>query len=370
MKTKTLTMPELTTALSALFPEREDVLKALAIAVCAKEHIVLVGKPGTAKSLLSRTFAACLDRSYFEALMHAYSTPEETLGPVALSGLQQDRYIRATKGYAPEAEIVFLTEIFKSNAGMLNALLTLLNERTVHNDGKPQACPLMTCIGDSNELQEGPQLDALFDRFMLRILVPYIADRAAFQSMLTAGPIVLPGTCDLLTEQAATAAVSLTKDTVDAITALRYAYNAGGFEASDRRWRQSIMLIKANAHLAGRTTTEPDDLECLEHVLWKKPDERVAVTKLVQTTINPDGAKAVQELDNAKELFARIPDPAKVDGTAYLGSLGQSMGDLAAILQRLKNMPPSRKVTSSLKEVTALRQQVGKMVLTLSGVDQ
>ncbi len=228
----------------------------------------------------------------------------------------------------------------------------------------------MTCIGDSNELQEGPQLDALFDRFMLRTLVPYIADKAAFQAMLTAGPIVLPGTCDLLSEQAATAAVSLTTDTVDAITALRYSYNSAGFEASDRRWRQSISLIKASAHLSGRIATEPDDLEVLEHVLWKKPDERVNVAKLVQHVISPDGAQATLYLDNAREIFKRIPDQSKVDGGVYLGSLGQSLQDLAAIVTKLKALPKSRKVNSALAEAQTLRKQVGTMALTLSGVEQ
>ena len=366
---KTITMNQLTAALNAAFPERVEVLSCMATAYLAKEHSLLIGPPGTAKSLVARTFAACVGGSYFETLLHAFSTPEETFGPIALSGLQKDQYIRATEGYAPKAQTVFLDEVFKCNMGMLNSLLTFLNERIYHNDGKPQACDLGTCIGASNELQEGPQLDALYDRFMLRVVVPYISDREAFKRMLTAGPIVLPGTVDLATEQASTAAVSVTSDTIDALTTLRYAYSGAGFIASDRRWRQSIGLLKANAHLAERTATEPEDLEILEHVLWKKPDERVQVSKLVQGVISPDGAKAVAELDNARDLFRRIPEVGKVDAGAYMGAIGSTVQDLSSIVKRLEAMPKSRKVTSALAEVQSLKGQAGKLAMKAAGVE-
>ncbi len=366
---KKLTMPQLVKEMGALFPEREDQLAGLAMAACAKEHILLIGEPGTAKSLMSRIFAACLDASYFEVLMHAYSTPEETLGPIALSGLQNDRYIRATKSYAPEAQVVFLTEVFKSNAGMLNALLTLLNERAFHNDGKVTPCPLMTCIGDSNELQESAQLDALADRFMFRYMVPYIVDPDNFMKMLVAPVIAPPGCIDLAGEQAATLAVVVTPDTVVALKDLRFgAFSTSGYKVSDRRWRQSIGLIKAAAHLAGRTATEVDDLECLEHVLWKQPDQRVAISKLVQQTISPDGAKAVQELDNAREIFRKIPAPGGDPGQ-YMGALGQSIQDLKGIVQRLQAMPSSRKVKAALDEASLLKQKAGRLALTASGVE-
>ncbi len=366
---KTISMTELISNLNAIFPEREEAIRALATAALAKEHIVLLGPPGTAKTHLGRVFSQCVNRKHFETLMHAFSTPEEMFGPIALSGLQKDQYIRATANYAPEAEIVHVTEIFKSNAGMLNALLMFLNERTFHNDGKATTVPLMTCIGDSNELPEGPQLSALYDRFMMRVVVSYISDKDAFKRMLTAGPVVIPGVCDLVSEQAATNAVSLTEETVDAITTLRYAYTAGGFVASDRRWRQSLGLVKATAHLQGRNSTSPDDLECLEHVLWEKPDQRVAVSKLVQQVISPDGARAVTELDNARDLFRRIPDSGKTDPGAYMGAVGQAVQDLTSIVKRLEGMPKSRKVTNALAEVQSLKGQAGKLAMKAAGIE-
>ena len=48
-------------------------------------------------------------------------------------------------------------------------------ERAVfHNDGQLIACPLVTMFGASNELPERKELEALFDRFLLRYEVGYL----------------------------------------------------------------------------------------------------------------------------------------------------------------------------------------------------
>ena len=113
----------------------------------------------------------------------------------------------------------------------------------------------------------------------------------------------------------------------------------------------------------------PEDLEVLENVLWKKPDERVQVSKLVQGVISPDGARAVAELDNARDLFRRIPEVGKVDAGAYMGAIGGAVQDLGNIVKRLQAMPKSRKVTSALTEVTSLKSQAGKLAMRAAGVD-
>ncbi len=369
---KTISMSQLVVSLGQIFPERESTANVLAVAALSREHCLLIGKPGTAKSLLSRTFAQCLDRTYFERLMHMFSTPEELFGPIALSGILTDKFVRPAKGYAQHAEIVFLTEVFKSNTAMLNGLLSLLNERIFHDGDSAVKAPLMTCIGDSNELQDGPALDALADRFMLKCLVPYISDRDAFKRMLTAGPIVAPGVVDLATEQAAVSAVTLTADTIDAVDTLRANYNQAGFEASDRRWKQILGLVQAQAHLSGRKSTEPDDLEILDGggVLWKQPDQRVAVSKLVQAVISPDGAKAVTDLDAARQIFKSLPEVGTVDPGIYMGKIGQAVNDIGALVRRLASMPKSRKVSTALAEVEGLKMAVGKLAMKAAGVTE
>jgi transposase len=76
-------------------------------------------------------------------------------------------------------------EIWKSSSAILNSLLTLVNERVFHNDGQPISCPLVTMFGASNELPEGKDLEALFDRFLLRFEVGYLLRPSNLRLVLT-----------------------------------------------------------------------------------------------------------------------------------------------------------------------------------------
>ena len=125
--------------LTTHFPERKDVIDGALCAVLAGEHVLLLGPPGTAKSALVRAIAQAFGGTYFERLLTKFSTPEELFGPISLKALEQDRFARVVTGKLPEAEFAFVDEIFKANSAILNSLLTLVNERVFHNDGKPPA---------------------------------------------------------------------------------------------------------------------------------------------------------------------------------------------------------------------------------------
>ena len=63
-----------------------------------------------------------------------------------LAGLENDEYVRKIDGYLPTAEVAFIDEIFKANSAILNALLTLLNERLFDNGNKLFAVPLLCLV--------------------------------------------------------------------------------------------------------------------------------------------------------------------------------------------------------------------------------
>ncbi|NIO11306.1 MAG: AAA domain-containing protein, partial [Deltaproteobacteria bacterium] len=67
-------------------------------------------------------------------------------------------YRRVTSHKLPEAHIAFLDEIFKANSSILNAILTLINERLFHNGKDVVSVPLLTLFGASNELPEDDEL--------------------------------------------------------------------------------------------------------------------------------------------------------------------------------------------------------------------
>src|SRR5690349_19547734 len=112
------------------FLDKQEIIRLLLISTVAGEHMLLVGPPGTAKSALVRLFARLVDARYFEYLLTRFTEPNELFGPVDIRAFREGVYTRRTETMLPEAEIVFLDEIFKSNSAILNSLLTILNERS------------------------------------------------------------------------------------------------------------------------------------------------------------------------------------------------------------------------------------------------
>jgi hypothetical protein len=140
------------------------------------------------KSELGRRLASISGGgAFFERLLTKYSNPEELFGPLSLTALEKDEYIRKTAGYLPTASVAFLDEIFKANSAILNSLLTILNERRFDNGNERVAVPLLAVVAASNELPDSEELDALYDRFLFRRQVMPVSD-GAIAELLTATP--------------------------------------------------------------------------------------------------------------------------------------------------------------------------------------
>src|SRR3954462_334952 len=151
------------------FLDKQEIVRLLLVSVVAGEHLLLVGPPGTAKSALVRLFARLIDARYFEYLLTRFTEPNELFGPVDIRAFREGIYSRRTEGMLPEAEIVFLDEIFKSNSAILNSLLGVLNERRFSNGATVQKVPLISLFAAANEIPNDENLAAMFDRFLLRV---------------------------------------------------------------------------------------------------------------------------------------------------------------------------------------------------------
>ena len=151
--------------------DRDEPARLLLAAMLAGEHMLLIGPPGTAKSELARRLHGVVGGAYFERLLTRFSVPEELFGPLSLRELDNDRYVRRVEGFLPSASVAFVDEVFKANSAILNALLTILNERLFDNGATREPVPLVSLVGASNELPTGDELAALYDRFLVRYQV-------------------------------------------------------------------------------------------------------------------------------------------------------------------------------------------------------
>lgn len=269
-------------ALTGGLVERDLAIRLALLAILAGEHLLLIGPPGTAKSLVARRLhLAFTDASYFERLLTRFSVPEELFGPLSIKGLEEDRYERLTESYLPTASIAFLDEIFKANSAILNALLTLLNEREFDNGATRVATPLMAVVGASNELPESAELDALFDRFLLRLHVGPVT-KQGFRDLLRVADDTPPDVPDdvkltrrdLEELQEAAAKVDMPESVMDLLCDLREWCHSEDIFVSDRRWRKVVKLLQASALTNGRDAVSIWDCWLLQHCLWSNADER------------------------------------------------------------------------------------------------
>ena len=175
--------------LQQVFLERNELIDGALVALVAAQHVLVIGPPGTAKSMLADEVCRRIDgAAYFQWLLTRFTTPEELFGAVSLKALEQDDYRRLTTHKLPEAHIAFLDEVFKASSSILNTILTLINERRFHNGREVADVPLLTLFAASNELPEDDELLALHDRFLLRFVVDYVSEDFRFLKLLQARP--------------------------------------------------------------------------------------------------------------------------------------------------------------------------------------
>jgi len=313
---------ELRDAANSTFAERKEQVELLLLALLSKQNAFLHGVPGTAKSALVRYIQeSIVDSTGFQILLSKFTTPEQVFGSFDGKKFEEGAYEVLTDGYLPKADVAFLDEIWKSSNAILNSLLTLVNERKFANGNKNEDCPLVSAFAASNELPQSAELNALYDRFMLRSVVKPVSTARTLTSLFggksfKSAPAITLDELAQAHEEIKNVKVpaAVKSDAAKIIFALR----KEGIEISDRAaiaacaesnpitGEKTLSVIKAVAWLDGRTSVESSDLGVLIHCFWYDPEEIPVVVKTVLKTANPYEQKAVQFEDQLRKLKSEV----------------------------------------------------------------
>lgn len=359
--------------------ERAAEVRGLLLALLAREHVLLLGPHGTAKSLATELLSNAIEGDYFYYLMSKFTQPEELFGPFSIQGIKNDTFVRVIDDQLPEAEVAFLDECFKANSSILNSLLTLLNERRYHNGGAGIVdCPLQTCVGASNELPEDKSLDALYDRFMLRFWTGPIKSRDEMKLMLTSSIDPLSVTIesgDLQAAQTETEEVELPDEVIETLLNVKAAIEKAGFKASDRRWKKSLRILRAVAWLDGRTAVEEEDLLILSDVLWWQPKDRNTLAEIIARVASPVAAEATEILDACVDTYNKLPignDIPESESARVFAQIVESNAQFKNAIKRLEKLGKGKansRVDSAVARITEMATEAGRFAQKVSGLN-
>lgn len=364
------------------FIGKDEVIRLLLVSVIAGEHALLVGPPGTAKSALVRSLSRLLDARYFEYLLTRFTEPNELFGPVDIQAFRGGEYRRRTEGMLPEAEVVFLDEVFKSNSAILNSLLTLLNERIYTVGSSIVKCPLVSVFGASNEVPADETLVAIFDRFLLRIRSENL-DAYHFTELLQRG---VENEVRALEDEPARPLVAASElvahgrgfgrklrfepSFLATYKALVFQIRAEGVSISDRRVVKLLKLFAASAFLDGRDTPDAGDFFLLKHV-WNSEDQAPILEGIVQPELeahlreHPDrrrvGATGVGIEGLAAEIdrIRQILTGGSALGDVQLFSQLKALGEIRTALATMAD-PRARQLEERVKDLLDASFRTGR----------
>ncbi len=366
-------------ALERRFLAKDELIRLLLVCLIAGEHMLLVGPPGTAKSALVRELARLIDARTFEYLLTRFTEPNELFGPLDIKAFREGSYLRRTDAMLPEAEIVFLDEIFKSSSAILNSLLAILNERRFFTGNRTLEVPLCSLFGATNDVPNDEALAAVFDRFLVRAVSENL-DSFHFHGLLERGvaaeiahasgardatrPLVALSEIRAV-QRALDRRLKFSDDFLSRYKGLIFQIRSEGVSVSDRRVVKLLKLFAASAFLDGRSEAHDGDFFILKHV-WNSRDQVALLADIVSPVLD----RHHREHPEDRRLGAAALD---LDGIlAELGAVrsillgGETLSDVQ-LFSQMRNLQDIRAALQTLATETS-RQMVGEVDKLLEGV--
>jgi MoxR-like ATPase len=374
------------------FVGRERAVRLLQLAVVCREHALLLGPTGTAKSELISALARYVEARHFSYLLTRFTEPSEIFGALDFDRFRQGTYHVRTEGMLPRAELVFLDEVFQGSSAILNTLLTLLNERRYHNGAAAESAPLISLLGATNDIPDDPGLTAFSDRFLIRLqvepvggsdlerllqvgwghetrrLVTAVTESAAARDGATATAAPGRSTGTVTVERIERLSLRLRDIDLDPVLGehreLVRQLLIQGVRLSDRRLVRSLKLVAGAALLRESRTAQPVDLWPLAHI-WTDPADRTTVEEAVHAVVEKHGGEPARRrrpdheiLLDAREIGVpltaerRPSEWSVIDGLHKLGDLSRELREHQPV-----NTQTEAELSRIIAEVNALLDQ-------------
>jgi len=357
------------------FLGKEEIIRLLFISALAGEHMVMVGPPGTAKSAIVRAFAQVIDARFFDYLLTRFTEPNELFGPVDIQAFRQGTYRRRIDKMLPEAEVVFLDEIFKANSAILNSLLTLVNARRFMHGTNIVRVPLISLFAASNEVPTDEALSAIFDRFLLRVRCDYL-DSYHFRGLLQKGiQLEVQQMADQhVGRKVATAAellqlqrtfgqhIRMSEEFLTTFKGLVFQIRSEGIGLSDRRVVKLLKLFAASALFDGRDHVTDADFFVLRHV-WNTPEQEEILQEIVGPVLDrwyeshPEHGRigatptSLQDLLEELRVIRETLTGSQVLSDMQLFSQLRNLGDIKAALGRMQDNPAAQRMIGEVDKL-------------------
>lgn len=364
MSTPQAKIGHIRSVLNASLIERPLEIDGAMTAMLSGQNFLMVGSPGTAKSLLCDGLLAAFDGELnpFSYLFMKTSTPEDVFGPLDVPALVEERrHVRLVDGYLPSAHVAFLDEIWKAGPAILNSLLKILNEKKFRNGTGWLDCPLLFAMAASNEYPSdesgGKELGALFDRFVIRLNVKKIGGEPSLRRLLWGADVTFDykeklTLADLASARAACQKVSWNDDVQNCLLEILRTLKSEGVDPGDRRKRLAIKCVQAFAYLNGRNAVSTEDMEILASILWDDPVEQPAVChRVIAKIANPTGFRLTALMQQVNEIAFEFEKDSR-----DLTKLATAVAKLNEVEDELATLrdPRARRLLTFCKEQQAI----------------
>lgn len=357
-------MRQLEAELNDVYFERRDAIRTILLCLLAAANGFILGPPGTAKSeMLEAICKAIFGGKYWRILLDRQMGKEESLGEIDITKyLAGQGWERNTADTFLDAHLALLDEAGNVGPAVMNAFLTIMNERR----GKPGNVwidvPLISAFGASNYWLE--DMPAMWDRFPVRFSVDYIKEDGNFAALMERAAGLAPTppiatTIALADLQHAikvdVPAVTVAPALIDAFREIKAELASNGIDLSTRRWAGMWKLVKASAFLEGRTVAQDDDLAIMQHMAWELPEHADLVRPIILGRTNPLVKQAmewIKQIDSINTEVNARKGKAVAERAEYAGTANFELDQIETRLEAaLKVATEKGRNTIALSEV-------------------